>query len=53
MLTLKYDSNELTYKTEADSQIPITNFLLPEMGWGRDGIGSSGLANVNYYVLNG
>ena len=46
-----YDINELTYKTETDSQ--KTNLWLPkgtgEGWWGEDGFGGSGLAYAHYF----
>ena len=40
MYNLKYDTNELTYKRETDSQTQRTDLWLPRgRGWGRDGLG--------------
>ena len=36
MWNLKYDTNELIYKTETDSQTQKTNLRLPERGWEQD-----------------
>ena len=37
---LKYDTNELIYKTETDSQTQKTTLWLPKgKGWGRDKLG--------------
>ena len=42
---LKNDTNELTCKTEIDSQTSKTNFWLPKRkGWGEGWIGGLGLA---------
>ena len=53
MWNLKYDTNELIYKTEADSQTQRTDLWLPRgrvpEGWS----GSLGLADANYYIQNG
>ena len=55
MWNLKCDTNELTYKTERDSQTQRTDLWLPK---GREGVGegrtgSWGLADANYYTENG
>ena len=40
MWNLKYDTNELTYETEIDSQTQGTDLWWPVGGaWGRDGLG--------------
>ena len=40
MWNLKYDTNELIYKTETDSQTQRTDLGLPGVGgWRRDGLG--------------
>ena len=38
MWNLKYDTNELTYKTETDSQTEKTNLWLPKRKKGGGGI---------------
>ena len=38
MWNLKYDTNELIYKTETDSQTHRTDLWLPR-GWGREVLG--------------
>ena len=51
MWNLKYDTNEIIYETETESQIYRTNLWLPkerELGDGRTG--SLGLAAANYYI---
>ena len=49
MWNLQYDTNELTYETEKDSQIWKTNLQLPkEEGWGM--VKSLGLADIKYYI---
>ena len=53
MWNLKYDTSELTYKTETDSQTQRKD-LLPrrrrlEEGW----VGSLGLVDANYYIQTG
>ena len=54
MWNLKYDTNELIYKTEANSQIQKTDLLLPRgREVGEAWIGSSGLADANYYIQDG
>ena len=40
MWNLKYDTNELIYETETDSQTQRTYLWLPRgREWGRDGVG--------------
>ena len=39
MWNLKYDTNELVYQTETDSQIQKTNLWLPKGKGGRDKLG--------------
>ena len=39
MWNLKYDTNELTYKTETDSQTYETNLWLPKGKGGREKLG--------------
>ena len=46
---LKYNTNELIYETETDSQTQRKDLWLPRVG-GQ--IGSLGLADANYYVEN-
>ena len=48
---LKYDTNELIYETETDSQTKRTDLWLPRgKGYGGGWIGSLGLADANYYT---
>ena len=48
---LKYETNELIYKTETDSQTQRTDLWLPRVRGVREGwIGSLGLADANYYI---
>ena len=50
MWSLKYDTNELIYQIETDSQTYTTDLWLPrERGSGR-WIGGLGLAEANYYI---
>ena len=53
MWNLKYDTNELIYETETDSQ--TENKLVVAMGEsvGEGWVGSLGLAHGNYDVGNG
>ena len=53
MWNLKYDTNELIYKTETDSQTQRTDLGLPRRGWGGLGqgwSGSLGLVDVSYDI---
>ena len=52
MWHLKYDTNELIYRTETDSQTQRTNRLVVARagGVGEGWIGSLGLADANYYL---
>ena len=54
MWNLKYDTNELTYKTETDSQtesrLVVTKAGVVGQGGGR---GSVGLAGANHSIQNG
>ena len=51
MWKLKYNRNELIYKTETDSLTDTENRLLVAKRDGRRGwIGSLGLADANYYI---
>ena len=51
MLNLKYDTSELSYKTETDSQTQRPDLWLPRGRGLREGwIGSLGLADANYYI---
>ena len=50
MWNLKYDTNELTYETETDSQTEQTCGCQGGGGVGEGWIGSLGLADANYYV---
>ena len=49
---LKYDTNELIYETETDSQTQRTDLWLPG-GLGEGRTGSLGLADTNYYIQDG
>ena len=49
MLTLKYDTNELIYKTETHFT-DIEKKLVVAKGEGEAWIGSLGLADANYYI---
>ena len=50
MWNLKYDTNELIYETETDSQTQRADLWLPrEVGVGKEWIGSMGLEYANYY----
>ena len=54
MWNLKYNTNELIYETEADSQTYRTDLWLPRgRGVAEGWIGSLGSADANYYVENG
>ena len=49
MWSLKYDKNELIYKTETDLKMYRTELWLPRRwGWVRNGL--EGLANANYNI---
>ena len=48
MWNLKYNTNELIYETETDSQTQKTD--LPRDRGGERWIGSLGLADTNYYI---
>ena len=50
MWNLKYDTNELTYETETDSQTQRTDVLLPRGWWGEEW--EFGLADTNDYIQN-
>ena len=51
MESLKNDTNELVYKTEADLQILKTNLWLPKGKCGGKGlIRSLGLMYIHYYI---
>ena len=51
MWNLKYDTNELIYKTETDSQTYKTDFwLIKGRKVGEKWIGSLGLADANCYI---
>ena len=60
MWNLKYDTNELIYETETDSQTQRTDLWLPRgrgvegagQGGGEGWIGNLGLADANYYIWN-
>ena len=55
MWNLKYDTNELIYKTETYSQTQRTDFCGCQGGGGlgEGWIWSLGLADANYYIQNG
>ena len=54
MWNLKYDSNELIYETETDSQTENRLVVAKEEGvCGEGWIGSLGLADANYYIYDG
>ena len=50
---LKYDTNDLIYKTETDPQTQRTRRLVPAKREGLEGgsTGSLGLADANYYYI--
>ena len=51
MWNLKYDTNELIYKTEPDSQTYRTDLWLSrQRRAGKEWIGCLGLADSNYYI---
>ena len=51
MWNLKYDTNELIYETETDSQTQRTDLWLPRgRGVGEGCTGRLGLADANYYM---
>jgi len=51
---LKYNTNELIYETEADSQTQRTDIWLPRVGGVGEGFtGSLGSSEANYYMQNG
>ena len=51
MWNLKYDTNELIYKTETESQTERVDLYLPRgRGMGEGWSGSIGLADANYYI---
>ena len=52
MWDLKYDTNELIYKTETDSQTQKTNLWLQKEKGGRGQINQEfGLTDTNYYTV--
>ena len=56
MSTLKYATNERIYETYLRNRLTDTEnrLWLPRQGWGGEGrIGSLGLAETNYYILDG
>ena len=55
MSNLKYDTNELIYKTETDSEAQRINLVVAkeEVGVEESWTGSLGLADANYYTQNG
>ena len=50
MWNLRYNTDDLSYKTEINSQ--RTDLWLPVEGWERR-IGSLGLTEANYYIYDG
>ena len=52
MWNLKYDTNELIYETDSQTQ-RTDSWLSGGEGVGEGWIGSLGLADVNYYIQNG
>ena len=51
MWDLKYDTNELIYKTETDSQTERADMWLPRGRWVEGGrTGRLGLADANCYI---
>ena len=51
MWNLKYDTNEPIYEKQTDSQREQTcDCQEGRTEWGRKGLGSSGLADANYYM---
>ena len=50
---LKYDSNELTYKTETDSDIENRLVITKGAGDGEGWSGRLGLADVSFDIENG
>ena len=54
MWNLNYDTNELIYETEIDSQTQKTDLWLPSGRVVREAwAGSLGLADTNYYIQDG
>ena len=53
MWNLKYDTNELIYETDTDSQIQRTDLWLLRRRAREGWIGSLGLADANYYIQDG
>ena len=54
MQTLNYNTNELIYETEADSQTERTDLQLPREREARERrTGSLGLADADYYIQDG
>ena len=47
---LKYDTNQLIYETETDSQTHSTDLWLPRGRVRERWIRSLGLADINYYI---
>ena len=50
MWNLKYDTNDLQNRnrlTDVENKLRVTK---GERGWGRDKLGSLGLAYTNYYI---
>ena len=50
MWNLKYDTSELIYKTETDSQTQRTDLWLPGWGVGEGWSVRLGLADANYHM---
>ena len=52
MQNLKYETNELVYKTETERQTPKTNIWLSKGGAGVGQINTLGLKYTHYYIQN-
>ena len=51
MWNLNYDTNELTYDIDIDSDITVQTWSCPAQGNGKEGrIGSFRLVDANYYI---
>ena len=51
MWSLKYETNELIYKTATDiKDVENRTVIAKEVELGKEWIGSLGLANANYHV---
>ena len=54
MWDLKYDTSQLTYETNTDSQPERTDLWLPRgRGIGEERVGSLGSADANYHMQDG